>query len=160
MRRTRANQLLRQKWPMLHSSPTSPRRLARSRPTKFARRAGAILAAVLLSLLVVLLVGAELTRAIVQHRRQGRLAEDRQQAFWIAESALQRATHSLAKSPDYHGETWEVSGEVLGTSRSGVATIKVEPASDPSERRRIVVQAYYPEDAVHRTLYERELFLE
>jgi hypothetical protein len=127
---------------------------------KLARRAGAILAAVLLSLLVVLLVGAELTRAIVQHRRQGRLAEDRQQAFWIAESALQRAVHLLANSPDYQGETWPVSGEVLGTGQAGVATIKVEPATGPAERRRIVVQAYYPEDAVHRTLYKRELFLE
>ena len=127
---------------------------------KLARRSGAILAAVLLSLLVVLLVGAELTRAIVQHRRQGRLAEDRQQAFWIAESALQRAVHALAKSPDYHGETWQVSGEMLGTGRAGVATIKVEPAEGRAERRRIVVQAYYPDDAVYRTLYERELFLE
>ena len=128
--------------------------------TTLARRTGAILAAVLLSLLVVLLVGAELTRAIVQHRRQGRPAEDRQQAFWIAESALQRAVHSLANSPDYHGETWPVSGEVLGTGRAGVATIKVEPATGSAERRRIVVRAYYPEHAVHRTLYERELFVE
>jgi hypothetical protein len=127
---------------------------------KLACRTGAILAAVLLSLSVVLLVGAELTRAIVQQRRQGRLAEDRQQAFWIAESALQRATHLLAKSPDYHGETWQLSGEMLGTGRAGVATIEVEPASGSAERRRIVVRAYYPEHAVHRTLYERELFVE
>jgi hypothetical protein len=115
---------------------------------------------VLLSLLVVLLVGAELTKAIVQQRRQSRLTEDRQQAFWIAESAVQRAVHALAKSPDYQGETWRVSGEMLGTDRAGVATIKVAPAEGSPERRRIVVQAYYPDDAVYRTLYERELFVE
>jgi len=72
----------------------------RAKPT---RRAGAILAAVLLSLMVVLLVGAELTRAIVQHRRQGRLAEDRQQAFWIAESALQRAEAARSGSGSVTG---------------------------------------------------------
>ena len=110
----------------------------RAKPT---RRTGVVLAAVLLSLLIVLLVGAELTKAIAQQRRQSRLAEDRQQAFWIAESAVQRAVHALAKSPDYRGETWQVSGEVLGTGRAGVATIKVEPAGGSPERRRIVVQA-------------------
>lgn len=133
------------------------KRNLRAKPT---RRAGAVLAAVLLSLLVVLLVGAELTKAIVQQRRQSRLTEDRQQAFWIAESAVLRAVHALAKSPDYQGETWRVSGEVLGTSRAGVATIKVARAEGSPERRRIVVQAYYPEDVVYRTLYERELFVE
>ncbi len=128
--------------------------------TESNRRPGAILAAVLLSLLVVMLVGAELTEAIVQHHRQSRLAEDRQQAFWIAESALQRAAHALARSPDYKGETWRVPAEVLGSGRAGVATITVEPAAGPASRRRIAVQAYYPDDPVQRTLYERELIVD
>jgi Tfp pilus assembly protein PilX len=140
---------------MTRDMPVKHRLRARS-----TRRTGVIMAAVLLSLLVVLLVGAELTKAIVQQRRQSRLAEDRQQAFWIGESAVQRALHALAKSPDYRGETWQVSGEVLGTGRAGAATIKVESAGGPPERRRIAVQAVYPDDAVYRTLYERELFVE
>ncbi len=124
------------------------------------RRPGVILAAVLLSLLVVMLVGAELTEAIVQHHRQSRLAEDRQQAFWIAESAVQRAVYAVAKSPDYKGETWRVPAEVLGSGRAGVATIKVEPAEGDAARRRIAVQAYYPDDPVQRTMYERELIVD
>ena len=124
------------------------------------RRRGAILAAVLLSLLVVMLLGAELTEAIVQHHRQCRLAEDRQQAFWIAESALQRAVYAVAKSPDYKGETWQVPAEVLGSGRAGVAAIQVEPAEGAAARRRIVVQAYYPDDPMQRTLYERELIVD
>lgn len=127
---------------------------------KSTRRAGAILAVVLVSLLVVLLVGAELTKAIVQQSRQSRLAEERQQAFWIAESAVQRAVYALAKSPDYHGETWQLSGEVLGTGRAGVATIKVTPACDSPTPRQVGVQAVYPDGDVNRTLYERELILE
>ncbi|HPM82962.1 MAG TPA: hypothetical protein PLF81_19800 [Candidatus Anammoximicrobium sp.] len=120
---------------------------------------GVILAAVLLSLLVVMMLGAELTEAIVQHHRQSRLAEDRQQALWIAESALQRAAHALAKSPDYQGETWRVPAEVLGSGRAGVAAIAVKPAAGSATQRRIAVQAYYPDDPVQRTLYEREMIL-
>jgi Tfp pilus assembly protein PilX len=140
--------------------------LARKEPVnripraKSNRRLGLILAAVLLSLLVVTLVGAELTEAIAQHHRQSRLAEDRQQAFWIAESAVQRAVHALAKSPDYQGETWRLSAEDLGSGRAGVATIKVGPAAGSTTQRRIAVQAYFPDDPVYRTLYERELILD
>lgn len=130
--------------------------ILRSKPN---RRLGAILAAVLLSLLVVMLLSAELTEAISLHHRQSRLAEDRQQAFWIAESAVQRAVHALAQSPDYAGETWRVPAEVLGSGRAGVATIKVEPVAGAAGQRRIVVQAYYPDDPVQRTSYERELVL-
>jgi hypothetical protein len=52
-----------------------------------------------------------------------------------------------------------VPAEVLGSGRPGVATIKVEPAAGEAGRRRILVQAYYPDDPVQRTLYERELVL-
>ena len=132
----------------------------RIRRAKSNRPLGIILAAVLLSLLVVMLVGAELTQAIAQHHRQSRLAEDRQQAFWIAESAVQRAVHALAKSPEYSGETWRLSAEDLGRGRGGVATIKVGAAADSTARRRISVLAYFPDDPVYRTLYERELVLD
>jgi len=121
------------------------------------RRPGVILAAVLISLFVVLLVGAQLTRAIVTHHRQTHLAEPQQQSFWLAESAIQRAAHALAKSPDYEGETWRVPAEVLGAGSPGVAIIQVEPAADPDSGRVIRIQAYYPEDGAHRILHEREM---
>jgi Tfp pilus assembly protein PilX len=124
------------------------------------RRLGVILAAVLLSLLVVMLVGGELAKAISLQHRQARLAEDRLQAFWIAESAVQRAVRALAKAPEYAGETWRVPAEALGSGRAGVATIKIESAAGAAPPRRILVQAYYPEDPIQRTLYERELVLD
>lgn len=122
------------------------------------RRSGVILAAVLIGLFVVMLVGAELTRTIMLHHRQTRLSESQQQSFWLVESAFQRATHALARSPDdYEGETWRVPAEVLGAGSPGVAIIQVEPASDPHTGRLIRVQAYYPDDGEHRILHEREL---
>jgi len=122
-------------------------------------RLGVILAAVLIGLLIVMLVGGELTRAIVLHHKQARVLEDRQQSFWLAESALQRATHALASSQDYEGETWRVPADVLGAAWAGVATIQVESVSDPEPGRRIRVEAYYPEDTMHRIVYQRELFV-
>lgn len=122
-------------------------------------RLGVILAAVLIGLLVVVLVGGELTRALVIHHKQSRVLEDRQQSFWLAESALQRATYALASSPDYQGETWRVPADVLGAGRAGVATIQVESVSDPEPGRRIHVEAYYPEDTMHRILCQRKLFV-
>lgn len=121
-------------------------------------RWGVILAAVLISLFVVMLVGAELTRTIMIQHRQAHLFESRQQSFWLAESALQRAAHALANSSEnYAGETWRVSAEVLGAGSPGVAIIQVESAADPEAGRVIRVQAYYPEDGTHRILHEREL---
>jgi len=122
-------------------------------------RPGVILAVVLIGLLVVMLVGAELTRAIVLHHRQMRVSESRQQSFWLAESAVQRAALALGKSPDYKGETWRVPAEVLGAGSPGVAIIQVEPASEPETGRLIRVQAYYPDGASHRILHERELLV-
>ena len=128
---------------------------ARTGRTK--RRSGVILAAVLISLFVVLLVGAELTRAIVTHHRHTHLAESQQQSFWLAESAFQRAAHALARSPDYEGETWRIPADVLGAGSPGVAIIQIEPAADPDTGRVLRVQAYYPEDGPHRILHEREM---
>ncbi len=129
-----------------------------SRVSRGKRPAGVILAAVLISLFVVMLIGAELTRTIMLHHRQTRLSESQQQSFWLAESALQRAVHALTKSPeDYKGETWRVPAEALGAGSPGVAIIQVEPAADPETGRVIRVQAYYPEDGAHRILHEREL---
>ena len=128
--------------------------------TKQKRRAGVILAAVLIGLLVVVLVGGELTRALVMHHRQTRVLEDGQQSFWLAESALQRAVHALAASADYQGETWRVPADVLGTERAGVATIQVESVSAPAAGRRIYVEAYYPEVTTYRILCQREVFID
>ena len=131
-----------------------------TRQTDRKARPGVILAAVLVSLLVVMMLGAALTKAVLLYHRQSRVAEQRQQSFWLAESAVQRAIHALGKSPDYKGETWKVPAEILGAGRSGVVTIRVEKTAEPRAGRRIHVEAQYPEDTVQRILFEREVVIE
>jgi hypothetical protein len=123
-------------------------------------RTGAILVIVLISLLVAMVLGGELIKATVVRHRQTRLAEQRQQSFWLAESAVQRALHALSESPDYEGETWRVSGEYLAGGLTGLAVISVKPSGEAGQGRLIRVEAHYPDDPVHRTLYERELLVD
>ena len=86
---------------------------------------------VLACLVVAALLAAALVQILVIQARQIRVAEDRQQAFWLAESALQRGLRSLAKSSDYREETWTVPAEALGSENAGVAVIRVEPVNEP-----------------------------
>jgi hypothetical protein len=128
--------------------------------SKRVSRAGVVLAAVLVSLLVVALLGSELIKATVARHRQAYRAEQRQQSFWLTESAVQRAMHALTESPDYDGETWQVPGETLGTGLSGVAVISVESVDSPGKGKLIRVEGYYPDDPTDRISYEREVFVE
>jgi type II secretory pathway pseudopilin PulG len=120
-------------------------------------RRGAILSAVLAVLVVVLIVGLALTKSVVLDYRSQRIAENQQQAFWFAESALQRGIHELARSPDYVGETWVVSADMLSGDHSGTAKISVEPVAESSEGKRVRVEAVYADDTVFRIVYQREL---
>jgi hypothetical protein len=118
-----------------------------------------MLAAVLVSSLIVMLLGAELTRVVAARCRQTRLSEQQLQSFWLAESGLQRALLRFAESPDYAGETWRVPADVLGGVQAGEVVIQVRPAADPEPARLIRIQAQFPEGAVHCSLSERELFV-
>ncbi len=134
--------------------------MVRNHSNRTARRKGAILAIVLVSLLVAMVLGGELIKATVTRHRQTRLAEQRQQAFWLAESAVQRALHALSQSPDYEGETWRVSEGHFADGLAGVAIITIKPVGEAGQGRSIHVAAHYPDDPVHRTLYERELHVD
>ena len=119
-------------------------------------RRGAILAAVLMTLLAIVWIGTELTRASVLRYRAAKEAEQRQQAFWLAESAVTRARDALRDDPRYAGETWNVAADVLGSGEKGHVVIAVESSTEESGSRQVLVQAYYPKDAVHRTMCTRE----
>jgi hypothetical protein len=122
-------------------------------------RSGTILVVVLLGLLVVMLFGLTLTKAVVTHHRHKRISSFQAQSFWLAESAVQRAVRSLSKSPEYKGETWRLPADVLGGQHAGVATILVETVTEPAVGRLIRVEAVYPEAPVRRVVHKRELFV-
>ncbi|MCY2986556.1 MAG: hypothetical protein NTY19_01610 [Planctomycetota bacterium] len=122
-------------------------------------RSGAILAMVLVCLLVASMLGIALVERVVMHHRQMTVVAQRQQCFWLAESGAQRALRRLAKSPDYPGETWVVPAQILGGTQSGAVTIQVTKATAPRAGQRIVVEARFPDDPLHRTVCQRELLV-
>lgn len=119
------------------------------------RRAGSILALVLVSLLVASLMGLALLKTVLLHQRQLRVTGGQQQALWLAEAGVQRAIRGLAASPGYEGETWEVSEETLGGNRSAAVTIQV--AKDESAGNQTIrVEARLGQD-FEANVYRREL---
>ncbi|MBC8356239.1 MAG: hypothetical protein H8E66_30035 [Planctomycetes bacterium] len=124
------------------------------------RRPGMIIAIVLVALLVVMLLGAALANAFIAQRQLSRRSEQQQQAFWLAESAMQRATYRFANEGDYEGETWQLSpDDLVGGTHAGVAVIRIEQVSEPTPGKRIVVDASYPQNALKQTVQHRELFV-
>lgn len=114
------------------------------------RRRGITVAVTLVCLLVVVTLGAALVRAMVDHRRQSLRGQHRVQAFWLAESAIDRAASKLAASPDYTGETWQIDRDSLGGRWSGAVLIRVEQAGTDEQARKVIVESRYPEDTVRR----------
>ena len=123
------------------------------------RRSGMILAMVLVALFVVMLLGAAFANAFVAQRQLVRHSQQQQQAFWLAESALQRAAYRLANEPDYQGETWQVASDDLGGIYAGVALVKVETVAEAGTGHRIIVDATYPSKALKKTVQHRELLV-
>ena len=91
---------------------------------------GAVLVMVLVCLLVVATIGSLLARQMIGEQRQLRRQEDQVQAFWIAESAVQRGRAQEAASDDYTGETWSLDGETLGRKRSAEVKIQTPAAAE------------------------------
>ncbi len=133
---------------------SSPRAKARKRQT------GVVLAAVLVCIVVILMLGTVLTRSVTIWHRHVRVTDQRQQAFWIAESAAQRAIHALQQSREYQGETWKISSESLGGSAAGVAVIQVDRVTKPRAGWQVHVEARFPDAPQHRAMCRRNLFVE
>lgn len=123
------------------------------------RRHGMVLAVVLVGLLVVSLFGAAVARSLIAQRQHVRRQEQRQQAFWLAESGLQRASHQLADDADYEGEQLRIESLESGLAFPGVVTISVQNVADPSAGHLLVVEAAYPADARLPSIERREFLV-
>ena len=100
------------------------------------RRHGAILAAALVCLLIVLLFAGALVQAIVTQRRLARSGEQQPQAMHLADAGLRRAVFHLLRSPDYAGETWRVPAEQLGGAQGAEVLIQVtSPEAAPRQKQ-------------------------
>lgn len=122
-------------------------------------RSGVVLIAVLVALLVVMLISAAIVRGLVVQHRLARSEQQRIQAFWFAESALQRARSRLEATPDYDGETWQIELPQSGYA-SGQALIRVEPIENEPNKRSITVEARLPNDPINSVLEQRSVVVE
>jgi len=105
-----------------------------------ARRAAALVVAVVTLMVVMLMTGTLLRSLVARHRQLGRW-EQELQAQWLAESALERARVQLIRQPDYAGESWQ---PVVGAEKLPAAVeIRVERKADGAAQ--IVVIARYPD---------------
>jgi Tfp pilus assembly protein PilX len=105
-------------------------------------RRGFAVAAVLVCLLAITLIGAGMVQSLIEAQRSSRLAHDRLQALWLAESGVDRAVARLRTDNQYKGETWTLAAEEFDGRRGAVVEIAVEPAGDSGDNvRQIVVTA-------------------
>jgi hypothetical protein len=118
---------------------------------------GAILAAALVCLLIVMVFAGAVAQSMARRQRGSRWDERQSQCFWLTESAISRGMARSRLDPAYRGETWTVTPGLPGASATGVAEIRVEPIDGGEALRRIVVEARWPDDSVERVVRTREL---
>jgi hypothetical protein len=94
-----------------------------------------------------MLISSALVRGVAFRHQQLRVELERQQAFWFAESAVQRALIRLRTSTEYTGETWTVAMELDGQPWTGVAAIIVQPPATDANHRQITVEARWSDQA-------------
>lgn len=92
-------------------------------------RGGFAVVAVLVCLLVISMLGATMVQTSLEAHRGSRLARDRVQTMWLAESGIDRAAAQLRRDADYMGETWKIVADDLDGRRAAVVEISIEPAT-------------------------------
>ncbi len=136
----------------------TPRNRTPSSTFQYPRRSrphGAILVIVISLMVVVMLLLAGLTRLYFVHARYVVDDDRRQQAEWLADSALQKGFLAAADEK-YAGETWNLTAEQLGDRESATIHIRVVPPTMPGVPRRVVVDATVPSTGVRRFTAHRE----
>lgn len=121
------------------------------------QRRGAVLMAVMFCLAAATLLCGVLLKITLSEQRQGRFAEWRRQAEWLAESGIERAAAQLAASAEYTGETWDLTEEELSQHATGVITIEVEAVDGRSDLRLVRVRADYLRDGERRARHSAEV---
>jgi Tfp pilus assembly protein PilX len=122
-------------------------------------RRGAALVLTLVCLLVVAAIGLTLLRSLVDEHRQAAIRQREMQAFWLAESAIQRAGAALVASPEYTGEQWQVEADALAGRWSALAVIRVETVENDETVRRIAVEVRYPDEGHDRVVRHRQVLV-
>jgi hypothetical protein len=127
-----------------------------TRPT----RRGAILLIILVCFTLAAAMFVVLARLAMTARNAAETQHWGVQAQWLAEAGLERAAARLAGQPGYSGETWTIPAGQLAGKVGAVVRIRVESVAGQSARRRVAVEADYPDDPLHRSRCTKEIVLE
>jgi type II secretory pathway component PulK len=122
--------------------------LSCTRPAR--RRTGASIVILIAVFAVTMAVSGFWVSQIVQGFRIQRLREERVQARWLADAAIDRAVASLQNDRSYTGEIWQVDAAALGRKHGAEVEIVVTAAEDDSSQLQIKTQARYPDEAQPR----------
>lgn len=123
-------------------------------------RRGAVLLVALVAIAVTSVVFASLLRLSVAERRRVQTEAWQMQAAWLAESGLERAAARLGADAAYQGETWRLSADQLGAAYEAAVKIQVEAIPDEPERRRVRVEADYPDHPHQRARRTRAVVVQ
>lgn len=121
------------------------------------RRHGAILAAALVCLLLVILYTGAVAQALVLRQRASQSDERQLQCFWLVQSAMARAAARCQADPTYRGESWRIPVTDRGRTVEATVEIQVQPDSNDAARRHLHIQARLPDDPLRRVQRQREL---
>jgi type II secretory pathway component PulK len=125
-----------------------------------ARRRGGALVAAMVTLLAVMLVAGAVVRSLLAAHRQARHSQHELQAQWLAESAIARAVAQLALQTDYTGETWQpaiIAGG--GDEQTATVELSVKTPEAAAKTRRVIAIAHYPNHEWRRVTVRREYTL-
>ncbi len=109
----------------------------------------------LVALAFLAIVFAILMKLSLSERQQARNEERRLQASWLAESGLDRAWAKFSESPDYRGETWQISAETLRGRDAASVRITIEPLERAPGHVRVTSRADFPRDGSSRARQTR-----
>lgn len=121
------------------------------------RRRGVILIIAIVCTAVASVMFLAIVQMAAAERNALRVEAWRQQARWLAESALDRAAARLAGDPDYQGETWNVPAAELDSPDAAVVEIEVRSVPEQPHRRVVLVRADYPDDPQHRARRSKQI---
>lgn len=97
-----------------------------------------------------------IVRLALQTHREVDLEQRRAQAYWILESAVDRAAAKVAGEDDYRGEQWTLKAEEIGGRYEALVRIEVAQLEGQADWRQVRVVADYPADLPQRVRQTRD----
>jgi Tfp pilus assembly protein PilX len=101
------------------------------------RHRGTLALITLVTLTVVMALGASLLTSALQAHRQLRRERDVRQADLLVRAGFARAERQFEKSPEYEGETWKFGGAEI--------TIKIDGDSSPRSEVSVTWPGIHPQ---------------